>query len=184
MTGSLWAVTQNGFLARNHGERWATINTNAAWPGGQASCVASDRQGAVWIGTMANGLYQEMDGKYAVIRKTNGLASDRVWTLMTDSEDGLWIALDGTNCVQRLIEGRFTKFNLPTGSHIVRAMAEDALHAIWLGTEDGRLLRVNGEKLIDETAHTLARPMPIRCLQTTSDGKFMDRLCRRGNRMV
>lgn len=171
-SGSLWAVTQNGFLARSQGDRWSEINTTADWPGGQASCVASDQKGSVWIGTMGNGLYRWADGKYTVIRKSDGLASDRIWTLMADSSDQLWIALDGTNCVQCLTDGQFTKFNLPSGSHVVRAMAEGGSHTMWLGTEDGRLLRVNGGTLVDETPRTLARTLPIRCLETTPDGSL------------
>jgi ligand-binding sensor domain-containing protein len=171
-SGSLWAVTQNGFLARSQNDRWLTINTNSDWPGGQASCVAGDGAGSVWIGTSASGLYQWANGKYTVMRRANGLASDRVWTLMADSSDRLWIALDGTNCVQCLAEGKLTKFNLPAGSHVVRALAEGVSHDIWLGTEDGRLLRVKGTNLLDETPHTLARALPIRCLQTTPDGSL------------
>lgn len=169
---SLWAVTQNGLLTHNRNNRWSTANTNADWPGGQASCVAADKKGSVWIGTLGNGLYQWANGHYRVLRKSNDLAGDRIWTLMTDSSDNVWIALDGTNCVQRLANGRFTTFRLPFGSHVARAMAEDASHDIWLGTEDGRLLRVHEDTLFDETAHTLTRGIPIRCLETTPDGSL------------
>lgn len=171
-TGALWAVTQNGLLTYNQNNRWVTANTNADWPGGQASCVTADKKGSEWIGTLGNGLYQRANGHYTVLRKTNDLASDRIWTLMADSSDNIWIALDGTNCVQRLTNGRFTTFRLPFGSHVARAMAEDAAHDIWFGTEDGRLLRVHEETVIDETSHTLPRWMPIRCLETTPDGSL------------
>jgi len=170
--GSLWAVTQNGLLTHDQNSRWVTANTDPGWPGGQASCVAADKKGSVWIGTLGNGLYQWADGRYTVLRKSNDLANDRIWTLMTDSSNNVWIALDGTNCVQRFADGRLTTFRLPSGSHVARAMAEDASHNIWFGTEDGRLLRVHEETLVDETSHTLTRGIPIRCLETTSDGSL------------
>jgi signal transduction histidine kinase len=51
-------------------------------------------------------------------------------------------------------------------------MAEDASRNIWFGTEDGRLLRVHEKTLLDETSRTLTRGIPIRCLETTSDGSL------------
>ena len=169
---SLWVVSQNGLVARKQGDVWSVLSTNENWPKSQASCIAGDKQGTVWIGSTDNGLYQYANGKCAVLHKSNGLASERVWTLMADSADDLWISLGAPNFVQRLHDGTFEKFDLPTGSLVVRAMVEDAAHVIWLGTEDGRLLRVNGAELLDETQQTVARPIPIRCLQATSDGSL------------
>ncbi len=100
----------------------------------------------------------------------DGLVSDRIWSLMADSSSNLWVASDRPNCVQRVRDGQFEKFELPPGSHVVRAMAEAADHAIWLGTEDGRLLKIVHGVLSDETQHTLSRQAPIRCLLATPDG--------------
>ncbi len=170
--GSLWVVTQNGSVAHSRGESWLVVSTNANWPGGQASCVASDGRGAVWIGTADSGLYRWENGGYTIVRKQDGLASDKVWALMEDSASNLWVAMSVPSYVQRLRAGKLENFGLPSGSRVVRAMVEDAAHVIWMGTEDGRLLRVNGHELVDETARTLARPIPIRCLQATPDGSL------------
>ncbi|HVU27159.1 MAG TPA: two-component regulator propeller domain-containing protein [Verrucomicrobiae bacterium] len=169
---NLWVVAPNGSLVRQQGKDWQLMNGNPEWPGGQASCVAADEIGKVWIGTVNNGLYEWNDGHYSVIRKTNGLASDKVWTLMTDSQNDIWISLSNPNCVERLRDGKFQKFDLPVGSHFARAMVEDAAHVIWMGTEDGKLLRVKDGVLSDETARTLTKLVPIRCLQATADGSL------------
>jgi signal transduction histidine kinase/streptogramin lyase len=169
---NLWVVAQNGFLARQSDKNWLLANTNINWPGGQASCVTADGAGNVWIGTANSGLYQWDGDKYLSIRKTNGLVSDKVWTLMADSIGNLWISLSSPTCVERLRAGKFQKFDLPPGSHVVRAMVEDAAHAVWMGTEDGRLLKVEGDVLRDETPRALTRLVPIRCLQATADGSL------------
>jgi len=171
-SSNLWIVTQNGSLIHHANGNWLVANTNTDWPGGQASCVAADKRGAVWIGTVNNGLYQWVDDRYVVIRKSNGLPSDKVWTLMVDSTNDLWVSLSSPNCMERLRDGKFQRFDLPAGSRIVRAIAEDTAHTIWMGTEDGRLLKVENKALIDETSRTLTRLAPIRCLQTTSDGSL------------
>ena len=168
--GFLWVVAQNGSLARGRGEAWSVLNLETNWPGGQASCVTADSRGTVWIGTADRGLYRWADGAYRVLRKADGLSGGRVWAVMTDAADDLWVSFIGPNCVERLRGGKFTQFDLPAGSHVIRAMTEDASHVVWLGSEDGRLFRVRDETLVEQTQQTLARPVAIRCLEATSDG--------------
>src|SRR5262249_5796616 len=116
---NLWAVAQNGVLARQTGDGWHLISTNRNWSGGAAACVAADGNGGVWIGTVNNGLYQFHDDKFISLRKSDGLASDKIWTLMIDSSNDVWVSLVGPNCVQRLRGGTFQRFDLPSGSHVV-----------------------------------------------------------------
>jgi len=171
--GSLWVVTQNGFVAVNRGESWSVVSTNSDWPRGQASCIASDKRGDVWIGTTDNGLYRWRDGQCSVMHQRDGLVSDRIWTLMADSESNLWVASDRPNCVQRLHDEERQRFELPAGSRVVRAMAEDPSRQVWFGTEDGRLLDLVGSSLVEEAQPSLSRPAPIRCLQATADGVWI-----------
>ena len=51
-------------------------------------------------------------------------------------------------------------------------MAEDAGGKIWVATSRGLLLRVEGDRLIDETARTTGSPNSIRCLSATPDGSL------------
>jgi ligand-binding sensor domain-containing protein len=171
-SGGLWAATQNGGLVRCQDGRWKSLATDGGWPGAQATCVASDKQGGVWIGTFRGGLYHWRDGKFTVLGRRDGLAGQTVRSLLTDSAGNLWIGLETSNCLQRLREGKLQTFVQPAGSRTIRAMAEDAAHNVWMGTMDGYLLRVEGDKLADETPHTLSPPKPIRCLHATPDGSL------------
>ncbi|MFM1770728.1 MAG: hypothetical protein RJA22_3257 [Verrucomicrobiota bacterium] len=170
--GRIWAAGQNGDLARLAGGVWERVSTNAAWPGGPASCVEADGADGVWVGTLRAGLVHWRDGEGLRLRRRDGLAGDNVRALLRDTSGALWIGLEASNCVQQLREGRFRTLAQPPGSRPIRAMAEDAAHQVWLGTTDGLLLRAGpgAEGLVDETARTLERPRPIRCLHATPDG--------------
>jgi len=89
---------------------------------------------------------------------------------MVDSRNDLWIGLDTGQSVQRFHDGQFQSFKQPANSRAVRAMAEDSTGQIWLGTLDGRLLRVDGEKLSEVPQPAADTTYPIRCLSPTKDG--------------
>ncbi|HWD18255.1 MAG TPA: two-component regulator propeller domain-containing protein [Verrucomicrobiae bacterium] len=165
--GSLWVVTQNGFLARSRGSAWSLVGD---WPRAQASCIASDPEGNVWIGTTGSGLFCWSNGVYSVLHPRDGLISDRIWTVMADRDTNIWAASDRPNSVQRLHHGQYEKFELPAGSHVVRAMCQDQAHDVWFGAEDGRLLKISAGVLTDETSRTLPKQTPIRCLYADADG--------------
>jgi ligand-binding sensor domain-containing protein/signal transduction histidine kinase len=169
-SGVLWMTTQNGALVRQEGTRWITVSSLPAWNAGPATCVAADSKGGVWIGTEERGLLYYRDGDVQSVSMKDGLASSFVRSLMVGPRGELWIALDGPNTLQRLQDGKFTTFQAP-GTRFIRAMAEDTGGRLWIGTSDGQLLSVEGEKLVPEP-NTLQRPHSIRCLAVTADGSL------------
>ena len=169
-SGALWATGENGLLAREHEGRWKIVSTNEGWSGAPAMCVASDREGTVWVGTYLGGLSRWKQGVFTTLRKRDGLASDIVRALLPDSRGDLWIGCESRAGVQRWHEGRLQTFT-QARDNPVRAMAEDAAGTIWMATSE-RLLRVDGDSLVDETRHALWPPRPIRCLYATPDGSL------------
>jgi signal transduction histidine kinase len=95
-----------------------------------------------------------------------------VRSLLVDSRNDLWIGIETGHQVQRLHENKFQTFELPADCRAVRAMAEDSTGQIWLGTLDGRLFRVAGEKLLEVPSASSESPHPIRCLGATPDGSL------------
>jgi signal transduction histidine kinase/ligand-binding sensor domain-containing protein len=170
--GDLWVVTQDGALTKLPGCDWAGGQTIEDWPGVSAHSVVRDRQGAMWIGTYQHGLYRWQDGKFTQFGPQNGLEGLTVRSLLVDSRDDLWIGLETEHIVQRLHDGQFQSFKQPGNSRAVRAMAEDADGHIWMGTLDGRLLRVDGDKISDVTQPDAEPLYPIRCLSATPDGSL------------
>ncbi len=170
--GNIWLVTQNGEVASNEGGEWKTISSTPAWVGGQATCTACDASGRVWIGTYSHGLFYRTNDMFRAMRRADGLAGPSLRSLHADRDGSLWVAFSSGNVLQRLHQGEFKNYELPNGSRAVRAMAQDAAGTIWMANLDAQLLRVEGDKILDETARTGDPTRPIRCLAGTTDGSL------------
>lgn len=166
--GAIWVATQNGMLARQQGDNWTVVSATNKWPGGSANCVVSDPRGSVWIGTGGHGLVQYQNGQFKNWRTRDGLASDSIRGLLVSSSGDLWLAF--SSAVQRFRDGKIEDIHLPSGNRYLRAMAEDTAGNIWVGTSEGRLFRVTGAEVTDETEHVQGGASSIRCLYCTSDG--------------
>jgi ligand-binding sensor domain-containing protein len=95
-----------------------------------------------------------------------------VSSLLEDSKGNLWIAMGTGASVQRLRDGAFTEFVHPRDEFPFLVMVEDAAGSIWMVSTGGRLLRVNGDAIVDETQRALQPGIYIQCLHTTSDGSL------------
>lgn len=169
--GVMWAVAQNGDLARYTERKWRTVTSQDGWPGARATCVVSDGAGGVWVGTQDTGLVHWANGQCRVLGPGTGLGGQSVRALFLDHAGDLWISLDSPKCFQRLHEDRFQTFAQPRIGSVIRAMAEDTAGTLWCGTQNGVLLRVEGDALKDETAlQSFSHPIPIRCMTALADG--------------
>jgi len=171
--GVVWAVTQNGLLARRINGHWTTQPENPDWPTSGITCVASDPSGGVWIGTQNRGtLYCWRNGQLTAFLPTDTPFSRIIKAVLPTSTGDVWIGGTGAVALQRLRNGVFTNFPLPSRAAIIRAMAEDTAGNIWIGDNKGMLLRVKGDVLTDETTRYSDVPLSIRCLHTTADGSL------------
>jgi signal transduction histidine kinase/ligand-binding sensor domain-containing protein len=168
--GDLWVVTQDGALMKLPKDDWPNGRKAEGWTGGQAHCIVADKHGVVWIGTYQHGLFRWQSGQFKTFTAQEGLAGLNVRSLLLDSRDGLWIGLESGHLVQRLDENRFQSFALPPDCGAVRTMAEDASGQIWMGTLDGRLFRVDGDKLLAVAQPSSVSSRPIRCMTALPDG--------------
>jgi signal transduction histidine kinase/ligand-binding sensor domain-containing protein len=173
--GALWVVTRNGLVARDAGDGWINMSAATNWPGGRALSVAADPSGGVWIGTRNLGLNRFQNGCYTNWSVENGLANKGVRSLMIASNADLWVTTDtpsGASALQRLRHNEWQTFPLPERAYILRALAEDRFGNLWFGSADGRLFRVAGDKIFDESRSSTNYPIAIRCLTTTDDGSL------------
>lgn len=171
--GTIWAVTQSGDVATTDGSGWRVLSAMDIWPGGQATCVVCDTNGTVYIGTYSRGVYRWRDGNFSTaLRRSDGLTNLSVRSMLADRDGHVWIAFSASDVLQRYRDGVFQNYALPTNSRAVRTMTEDAAGRIWLGNLDAQLLRVDGDKVVDETPRTLEPYRPIRCLTATDDGSL------------
>lgn len=104
-------------------------------------CLLEDSSGAVWIGTLAHGLFR-FDGKNAEAIKTAHL---HVSCLAEDREGNLWAGTfgGGLNLIRRrAFELRGARTGQPFES--LTSVCEDATGSAWVITTDGRIFRENG----------------------------------------
>jgi len=168
LDGELWAATQNSFLVCRKNGAWTPVPTNV--PGEDVTCIAADHAGAVWVGTKKTELYCYKDGLCDVWRAEDGLVSREIRSLLATSSGDLWIGGEMPNSLQCLHDGRLNSFKVPPGARTIRAMAEDPMGFVWIGTSGGTLLRINDDMVTDETAEIAGDPTKaIRCLYTTPD---------------
>lgn len=169
-TGALWATTQAGLLLHRTDSGWQTISAGPKWPGGRASAVTASPDGAVWIGTRDRALHRWQDGAFSSWRRADGLASREIHALVLARNGDLWLGLSSPDLVQRWRDGRFETFAMPEGIRVIRAMAEDTVGNLWVGSSKGLLVRIRDGVVTDETARTTGKPSSIRCLRASPDG--------------
>ena len=171
--GTIWAVTQNGEVSINNGSGWQSLAASGQWPGGQATCVAHGADGIIYIGTVRRGVYRWRGGKFLPrLRTADGLANSGIRSFLPDSRGNLWIAFSEGNVLQRFCDDQFQDYSLPAGSRAVRTIVEDAAGKIWMANLSAQLLRVDGDRIVDETTNTPGPYHPIRCLTSTADGSL------------
>jgi signal transduction histidine kinase/ligand-binding sensor domain-containing protein len=169
--GTLWAVTQNGVLARRVNDKWEALSGIGNWPR-DVTCVTSDGHGGLWLGGHNRTLYCWRDGRFVDWGEPKELRGQTIHTLLVSRDGALWIGEETPQALQRLRHGRLQTFEVPQDIRIIRATAEDAAGNIWAGTSKGVLLRVSGERLTDETPRRPDELASIRCLYATPDGSL------------
>jgi diguanylate cyclase (GGDEF)-like protein len=153
-TGRIWIGTFDGLhtMDRLSGQIRPYAGAAAAALGARIMALASDPDGAVWIGTMDAGLGR-LDPATGALRTyrhdakdPRSLGSDAVMSLMVDRVGDLWVGTHGAG-VSRLdaATGTFTRYRhdpadaQSLGADLATAMVQDASGSVWLGTDGGGL---------------------------------------------
>ncbi len=110
------------------------------------SKILPEPNGDIWIATPQSGLQLWQPRKVLVYGAGQGMAGDDVWAVCEGRDGSVWIGADGG--VSRWDGEHFTNFSATNGltDPHPRALAEDALGRMWIGTghtlnlvEDGRV---------------------------------------------
>lgn len=168
--GAIWLATQNGLLARLQQGAWGSLPKGTNEPSGNFSCVAPDPRGGLWIGTRDHGFYHLQAGHCRNWRKSDGLSSDDVRSILESSKGDVYIATDTPSRLQRLRGGVLQPLQVSVQPRSIRALTEDAAGQVWAASADGLLLRVEGDRLVDETPGVTNRLLSIRCLYASPGG--------------
>jgi signal transduction histidine kinase/ligand-binding sensor domain-containing protein len=168
--GVLWAVAQDGTPVKRVAERWHNIFAPAENFEGEASDIAVDATGAVWIGTKNHRLYRWQGGRLESWGAAEGLLSRYIRTLIVSAAGDLWIGGGRPASLQRLRAGRLENFALPAQCDSIWAIAEGANGDIWAGGSGSGLLRVTSAGIVNDETHRAGSPSNlIRALHVTPD---------------
>jgi PAS domain S-box-containing protein len=96
-----------------------------------------DRQNALWVGTIGQGVYRIHRGEAAHFGSSEGLSGDVIYGFFEDSEGDVWVATDkGLDCFRDL---QITTFSTREGltTPAVGSVQATRDGAIWMGGQNG-----------------------------------------------
>jgi diguanylate cyclase (GGDEF)-like protein len=102
----------------------------------QISRISSDREGAVWIGTL-EGLQRLYQGRVETLTTSQGLTSNYVRDLLEDAEGNLWVGTESG--LDRYRDGLINVWDASRGltEEFTRTVMEDRTGNVWVGTSNG-----------------------------------------------
>jgi signal transduction histidine kinase len=141
--GGGWAGGQG--LIRWQGDT-ATPVTN--WPASTAiSSLVCGRDGALWLGTINDGLWRGQNGTFQRMDSTDSPRHREIHALHLDAQGALWLGTGG-NGLTRFHAGRFTDITVADGlaDRSIRGIAEDGVGNFWF-TSLGGIFRIARSEL-------------------------------------
>jgi len=129
----VWVGTQRGLQCYDSNGRTVPIPAFNS----EVKALLIDRHGDVWIGSTANGLSRFQNGAYTGLRKSDGLVSDSVVSLLEDQEGSIWVGTqDG---LSQLTDVKFPIYSAHEGfaSGSAHSVAAAKNGGLWFSTADG-----------------------------------------------
>ena len=105
------------------------------------NAIAEDARGGIWVGTgfgSRGGACRLKGEEVRTLGKSDGLAGDKVRSLLVDHASGVWFGAEYDGAA-RLLSGAWTYVTKSDGlaGNEVKSMIEDDDGNLWFGTEDG-----------------------------------------------
>lgn len=119
-------------------------------PSNTVNRMAEDRLGYLWIAT--NDGLARFDGRnYRIWRAEDGLRDNRVWTVIADARNRLWVGTENAGLIRMSADRRDLRFydraSQPLlASNTVWSVAATPDGAIWFGTYEGGLYRLDADE--------------------------------------
>ena len=174
-------VTQSahGLLVHERG-RWVVRNYEESFPYSAVTAMLVDREGSLWIGSNGRGLARLIGfGVFESWTREQGLSDDQVWSMSRDGGGAMWVADDlGVDALSdRADDG--ARATVGTGRQRGTAQPDDvaspwhypfrafslarsAAGWLWIGRQDGGLMRRDPRNGRSEMVAQLARVRTMR----------------------
>ncbi len=171
-------VTQGakGLLVHQNGQ-WITYGRDQDLAYAAVTTMLIDREGSLWIGNYGRGVARMIGpGLFESWGRTEGLADELVWSMTRDGAGTFWVAsdlaVDAIADRASLPDTRHqpgqpaTKWRYPCRSF---ALVRSVRGSLWVGCDDGTLIRRDPRTGLSETMAKLA---PIRAIQIDPAGSI------------
>jgi signal transduction histidine kinase/ligand-binding sensor domain-containing protein len=159
-TGRFWAALPAGLSELQYGKARNVI------PGGlllndALVILCETRDGSLWAGSYAQGLWLLKDGQSKLYTVTDGLSSNEIRSLVDDRDGTLWIGTFGGG-LNALRNGHFFSITAKEGllSDNISHVEDDGHGSLWLSTTRG-ICRVRKQDLNDYIAGKIKSVPPV-----------------------
>ena len=139
--GRLWIAGRDGLPVRAVDSANRTFATPEGWSGGSILTTWPNPAGGVWLGT-GRGLVHWRDGKFS-----QESLRDALTALLVDRQGDLWAATV-KDALVRWRSGTAERIPRQDGLVEPRALAEDAMGRLWVGTEAGLVFQRQGDRFV------------------------------------
>ncbi|MEI2262833.1 ATP-binding protein [Stenotrophomonas indicatrix] len=150
-------------------------------PSNTVNRMAEDRYGYLWIATN-DGLARYDGRNYRIWRSEDGLRDNRIWSVLVDARNVLWIGTENAGLVRMSADRRQLRFydrsSQPLmGSNTIWSLAATPDGAIWFGTHEGGLYRLDNndrlQRFLPEANNPRSVPAAsVPYLATLADGSL------------
>jgi ligand-binding sensor domain-containing protein/signal transduction histidine kinase len=169
--GRIWIGAGDDFVLCRDGKQWRRYRIPRHLARPCVSALAEEPDGAVWAGSLSEGLFQFKEGKLAAFNASSGLLDNFVESLLVDREGNLWVGTAaGLNRLRRSNLSILAQ-NEGLGYGAVQGLAEIAPGVIWAGKPSDGLYCWQGRSFSRLNSAELPRRYPeVNSLLKARDG--------------
>lgn len=146
--GNIWIGTLEGLYSLDREKE--TVNSVLETTYTPVTAILEDEQGALWVGTMADGLKRMTGRSMRGLSSKDGFPDDFIHGFFEDRDGNIWIGTDTGGLVE-MKEARVRNIAGNNGlpENAVHAVLEDDEGSFWVGTRNSGLCRMRNDRVVE-----------------------------------